>query len=191
MAGQNIDDVFAAIIKDCQTIAVEAVKSAAKKVQADILKEAKNYLQEYYDKYDPKQYKRTYKLKRAILPYWADRSTSNGIAIEVGVQYSSSALKGAYRSNSWYHQSGDAWIDRMRGDFNFNSPNNGIPEPDWILDNFLSGVHKWGNEPGQSYEHKDTSTNTLMQQFFDTQLPDRINKYIQNEVWDTIVRRLG
>ena len=48
MAGTDIDAVFAAIIEDCQAIATEAVKNAAKKAQDDILKEADNYLQLYY-----------------------------------------------------------------------------------------------------------------------------------------------
>ena len=48
MAVQGLDAAFAAIIKDCQAIAVEAVKNAAKKTQKDILKEADNYLQRYY-----------------------------------------------------------------------------------------------------------------------------------------------
>ena len=39
MAVQGLDAAFAAIIKDCQAIAVEAVKNAAKKTQKDILKE--------------------------------------------------------------------------------------------------------------------------------------------------------
>ena len=43
MAGQSIDDVFDKILKDCQAVAVDAVKNAAKKTQTDILKEANNY----------------------------------------------------------------------------------------------------------------------------------------------------
>ena len=60
MAGKNIDSAFAAIIKDCQAVAVEAVKNAAKRTQADIVKEANDYLQRYYANYPkPKKYKRT------------------------------------------------------------------------------------------------------------------------------------
>ena len=183
MAGQSIDSAFAAIIDDCQAIAVEAVKNAAKKTQDDIITEANSYLQKYYNNYNPKQYKRTYRLKRAILPYWVDRNGKNGISIEVGVQYKSSALKGAYKSNSWYHQNGDSWVDRMRGDFNFNSPNNGIPEPDWILNNFLEGVHPWAQTDSDS-------TNSLMESFFDTELPNRIEQYVQDALFDAIVSRL-
>ena len=45
MAGQNIDAAFAAILKDCQAIAAEAVKNSAKKVQNDVLKEADDYFE--------------------------------------------------------------------------------------------------------------------------------------------------
>ena len=189
MAGQNINDAFAAILQDCQAIAVEAVKNAAKKTQNDIVKEANSYLQKYYSNYKPTMYKRTYRLKRAIFPVWIDRSNANGISIEVGVQYKSSALVGTYRSNSWYHQNGDEWISRGRGDFNFNSPNNGIPEPDWILENFLEGLHKWGDKPGQ-YKQDSESTNSLMEDFFNTQLPNRIEQYVQEELLNSIINKL-
>lgn len=177
MAGRDID----AIIQDCQAIAVEAVKNTAKKVQADIVKEAKNYLQKYYDNYHPKQYKRTYRLRRAILPYWADRTNKNGISIEVGVQYKSSALHGIYTSNSRFHQSGDVW--KVVTDHSQVTGDNGIPEPEWILDNFLSGQHG-------GYHQDDSSTNTLMLDFFENELPARIDQYVQDSLWDAITSKL-
>jgi hypothetical protein len=184
MAGKSIDDVFAAIVNDCQAVAVEAVKNAAKKVQHDIIKEAESYLQKYYNNYAPKQYKRTYRLKRAILPYWADRTNKNGISIEVGVQYNSSALKGAYKSNSRFHQSGDRWISRFDDEgFNFDGGDNGVPEPDWIMSNFLEGIHPWAQNDSES-------TNSLMADFFETQLPNRINQYVQDELFNAITSRL-
>ena len=182
MAGQSIEAAFAAILEDCQAVAVAAVKSAAKKAQDDVVKEAKNYLEQYYRNYPkPKVYKRTYRLKRAITPYWADRSGKNGISIEVGVQYSSSALKGAYRSNSPWHQSGDTWRSVTEGQ-KFSS-DNGIPEPDWILENFLEGVHPWAQTDANS-------TTSLMREFFDTQLPARVEKYVQEGLFNAIVSRL-
>lgn len=181
MAGQSIEAAFAAILEDCQAVAVAAVKNAAKKAQNDIVKEAKNYLQQYYNNYTPVRYKRTYRLKRAITPFWADRSEKNGISIEVGVQYSSSALKGAYRSNSKWHQSGDVWRSVTEGQ-KFSS-DNGIPEPDWILENFLEGVHPWAQTDANS-------TTSLMREFFDTQLPARIEQYVQEGLFNAIVSRL-
>lgn len=179
---QSIDDAFAAIIKDCQAVAVEAVKNAAKKTQNDIVKEADSYLQKYYSNYpNPKMYNRTYRLKRAIAPYWADRTGKNGVSIEVGVQYKSSALKGAYRSNSAWHQSGDVWKSVTEGS-PFSS-DNGIPEPDWILGNFLEGVHPWAQTDSEF-------TNTLMEEFFDTKLPGRIEQYVSEALFAAITSRL-
>lgn len=181
MAVKGLDAAFDAIIKDCQAVAVEAVKSAAKKAQADIVKEAESYLQKYYTNYTPKRYKRTHRLKRAILPYWADKTGKNGISIEVGVQYKSSALKGAYRSNSSWHQSGDTW--RSVTDRSKFSADNGIPEPEWIMNNFLEGVHPWAQDDAES-------TNSLMEKFFDNELPNRINQYVQDELFAAITSRL-
>lgn len=181
MAGQSIDATFAAILQDCQTVAVKAVKNAAKKVQDDIIKEAKTYLQHYYDNYTPKQYKRTYSLRRAILPYWADRTGKNGILIEVGVQYKSRALSGIYKSNSRFHQSGDTW--KAVTDHSHVTGDNGIPEPEWILDNFLSGQHG-------GYQQDFNSTHTLMLDFFENQLPDRIEQYVKDSLWDAITSEL-
>ena len=182
MAVQGFDDVFAAIIQDCQAIAAEAVKNAAIKTQKDILKEADDYLQRYYSNYKPKRYKRTYQLKNAIKPIIKDHSTSKGISIEVGVEYNAGALKNYY-SNSWYHQTGTHWIGKDSGDFDFDSQNNGIPEPAWILNNFLEGIHPWAQTDGES-------TNSLMEDFFDVQLPNRIGQYVQEELFAAIARRL-
>jgi hypothetical protein len=182
MAVKDIDAAFASIIKDCQTVAVEAVKNAAKKTQKDILKEADDYLQRYYNNYKPKKYKRTHQLHKAITPVIEDRSTDKNVSIEVGVEYNSSMLKGYY-SNSWYHQTGTYWIPRNNGNFDFDSQNNGIPEPEWILNNFLEGVHPWAQDDNES-------TNSLMEDFFDVQLAGRIEKYVQEELFTAITRRL-
>lgn len=184
MAGKSIDDAFAAIIKDCQAVAVEAVKNAAKKAQKDILKEAEDYLQRYYNNYPrPKRYKRTNHLKYAITPVFEDTSTTDRLSIEVGVEYDSNKLKNHYYSNSWYHQTGTHWIPRKSGDFDFDSQNNGIPEPEWIMNNFLEGIHPWAQTDNES-------TNSLMEEFFDTQLAGRIKQYIDEELFAAITRRL-
>lgn len=192
MAGQSIDEAFAAIIKDCQAVAVEAVKNAAKKAQNDIVKEANSYLQKYYNNYKPRKYKRKYKLNNAINPILEDNTSNDSISIEVGVEYDSTKLKGLYTSNSRFHQSGDVW--RSVTDHSKFSPDNGIPQPEWIMNNFLEGIHPITERNGDNYIYnpqKDTeSTNSLMEDFFDTQLLNHIEQYVQNELFDAIVRRL-
>lgn len=182
MAGQSIDNAFAAIIKDCQAVAVEAVKNAAKKTQNDIIKEADTYLQQYYDNYKPKRYKRTYQLQKTIIPFLKDRSNKKNISIEVGVEYDPSMLK-EYYSGSWYHQTGTHWIGRDSGDFDFDSQNNGVIESAWVLNNFLEGIHPWAQTDKES-------TQSLMEDFFDKQLPSRISQYVHDELFDIIVSKL-
>lgn len=181
MAEKSLETAFQEIIDDYVAITTQAIKNASKKVQTDIVNEAKSYLQRYYNNYPkPKQYKRTYRLKRAIIPYYADRSNNNKISIEVGVQYKSSALKGAYKSNSRFHQSGEDWKPISSRD---NSPNNGIPEPEWILSNFLQGIHPWAQEDSES-------TNSLMETFINEKMPSIAEQYVYDELLDMIISRL-
>lgn len=180
---KNMDDVFADIMNDCEAIARDAVKFAAKKIQADVMKEAKKYLKKYYANYSPEWYQRTYRLHRAILPYWSDKSTKDAISIEVGVRYKSSALKGAYQSYSWRHQSGDVWISRKEPGFNFDSWDNGIPEPSWILENYLEGQH------GGAHQDAVSPTN-LMENFLNTKAQNRIGQYLSQGLSKAISSRL-
>lgn len=181
MADKNIDDVFAEILKDCKAVAVEVVKNAAKKTQNDIIKEADNYLQRYYNNYKPKKYKRTYQLHKSIIPVFKDKTKGGSISIEVGVEYNSSMLKGLYKSNSRFHETGDVW--RVVTDHSHVTSDNGIPEPEWIMGNFLEGVHPWAQDDSES-------TNSLMEEFFETQLPNRINQYVQEELFNAIASKL-
>lgn len=189
MAGKNSNDTFSAIMDDLQAIAAEAITKAAKKAQEDIMNEADNYLQRYYSGYKPKKYKRTKSLKKAIKSIYKDNGIGKGGSIEIGVEYDASSLIGAYKSNSWYHQTGTTWIPRSSGLFDPDSQNNGISSPSWILENYMEGIHKWGDGPGE--QHRDIeSTNALMEKFFNTQLPNRINQYIGDELFRVITSRL-
>lgn len=195
MAGQSIDATFAAILKDCQAVAVEAVKDAAKKVQDRIIEEAGSYIFKYYQNYKPTRYKRGHYLYEAITPILEDKSTNRGISFTVGVEYDSNKLKGLYTSNSRFHRSGSSW--RSVTDYYKFSPDNGIPEPEWIMGNLLEGIHPITiidptKENPYVYRPKrdSVSTNTLMVKFFDNALPEYINQCVQDSLWDTITNRL-
>lgn len=200
MAGssQDINAIFEEIINDAQNIAVAAIKNASKQVQKDVYKKAEENLQIYYSNHSPKRYKRTNKLRRAILPYYADRSNSKNIRIEIGVEYKSSALVGAYKSNSWYHQSGDAWISRDDDSFDFDSRSNGIPEPDWILNNFLEGIHPITNvvkmrDGSREYiynpKRDPKSQAQLMEEFIDNELVPKIDGYVYDTISNVILSK--
>lgn len=178
----SIDDVLDAIVKDYRNVAIEAVKNAAKKVQQDVVRESYRYMAKYYANYKPTMYERTKRLHKAITPVFRDNSKGDNISIEVGVAYDANKLTGFYHSNSWYHKTGTYWISRHHGYFDYDSQNNGIPEPDWILDNFLKGEHGGAQQD-------EESTNTLMEDFFNNTLPNYINKYVQDGLRDVIIDR--
>lgn len=201
---KDFNKIFDDILNDTKSIAVAAIKSASKQVQAEVCEQAEKNLQQYYRSYSPKMYKRTNKLRRAILPYYADRTNSKNICIEVGVQYKSSALTGAYKSNSWHHKSGDNWVSRHEGDFNFNSSGNGIPQPEWILNNFWEGVHPvtkyigWIDEnSGREYRDyvyspvQTTSQFDLMERFYNTVLKNKISDYVNSAIENAILSKFN
>lgn len=196
---KDFNAIFDDIIKNAQSVAVAAIKGASKQVQKEVCKQAEKNLQEYYASYSPKQYKRTNRLRRAILPYYADKSNSKNICIEVGVQYKSGALVGAYRSNSWYHQGGDDWISQNDSGFNFQASNNGIPEPEWILDNFWEGEHpvtKITTDANGKRKYvyspvKTTSQFELMENFYNTVLKDKINGYVSAAIESAILSKFN
>ncbi len=187
MAGKSIDELFSSIYENAQAIAKDAIMSAATKVQQDFIKEAENCLQTYYNSYHPRRYKRTKQLKSAITPIFKDNSAGGNISISIGIKYDASVLN--YKSNSWYHQSGTTWISRSSGAFDFDSRNNGIPQPDWILNNFLMGIHQWGDGPGEKKQDSEFTEN-FMKTYFYVSLPKKIDEYVKTELFNAIVSRL-
>lgn len=186
--GSDITGILKAIVEDYKAIALDAAKEAAHKGQEDVMNEAKKYLQEYYAAYSPRMYKRKYALRRAMMPYWGDRSNGSGVSITIGITYNAGALKGAYRSNSAWHQSGSTWKSVPRK-YRFNpysknfSSDYGTPDPNWILDNYLKGEHGGVYNDGQGTEEK-------MNKFFDNELPNRVEEYFRTALFTAIASRL-
>ena len=143
-------------------------------------------------------YQRKYALKRAITPYWGDRTSSGMASITIGVRYNASGLKGAYKSNSRWHQTGDVWRsvpDNLKFDafgkrISFNNDQQsdffgsfGKPDPNWILDRYLEGSHGGYHRDSQGTEEK-------MNKYFDTELPDRIVSYMETAIFSAVAKRL-
>ena len=186
--GKNVDSVLDGVLKDTKKLATKAVNSAAHKGQKDIMEEAKDYLKKYYASYTPQIYKRTRNLKKAIVPIFNDKTTDDKIEIEIGVEYDPGLLKGIYQSKSRYHQSGDVWKvvpESVKKDSSLFSSDYGMPEPEWILENFLSGEH------GGAHYDPSVATNVLMPNFFDNELRDKLNKYVQDAFLETVINRLS
>ena len=187
--GDNVNSVLDEVLKDTKRIASKAVISAAHKGQKDIINEARDYLKKYYDSYGPRLYKRNRNLRKAIVPIFDKKKpTKDKIEIDIGVEYNPELLRGIYRSKSRYHQSGDVWKvvpESVKKDSSLFSSDYGVPEPEWILENFLSGEH------GGAHYDPSVATNVLMPNFFDNELRDKLNKYVQDAFLETVINRLS
>lgn len=180
MAGTDIEAIFSQIEKDFVKLSKDAARSAANKAQKDIQEKADKFVQEYYASYRPHIYKRQYALYKLVTPYYKEKETGNGIKIEFGVKYDASKIKGIHKSGSWWHKSGGSWKSMWEDSgFNGDSQNNGIPEPEWITENFLEGWHPWASQDAQSPDEK-------MQDFFDTKLDDMVSGYISKALLDAV-----
>jgi hypothetical protein len=191
--GNSIEAVVNKILQDYENIILEATREAAHKGQEDVMKEAEQYLQEYY-KWQPRMYKRTHRLKHAMSPYNKEDFRGNSAFITIGVEYDSGALQGFYKSNSKWHQSGDVWrsVRETFGSLYSKSTRNsspyfssdfGVPEPDWILDNYLQGEHG-------GYHRDAMGTADKMNKFIDNELPSRIEGYMQSAIIGALKSRM-
>lgn len=181
MAATNIDEIFSRIEKDFVKLSKNAARSAANKAQKDIREKADKFIDEYYA-FTPKMYKkRKHALYKLVQRYYQETENSKGITIEFGVKYDASKIAGLHQSNSWWHQSGTEWISRKnnKSKFNFDGQDNGIPDAEWITNQFLEGIHPWAKTDSQSPDDK-------MQKFFDTELNDLVNTYISDALLDAV-----
>lgn len=192
MAATSSDAIFDQIINDWVNITRNAAKNAANKAQEDIRKKADKFIKEYYA-YPPKIYtdaKRQHALYKLVEDFYSESSTGSGIKIEFGVTYNPGNIAGLHKSNSRYHQGGSKWVSvRSPKGMSYNIPtlsdvigsgsNNGIPEPEWITNQFIEGIHPWSGKD-------DMSPDAKMQQFFDDELDSLVNGYISTALMDAI-----
>ena len=193
---QNLDKLFKQIQKNSEKLAMDAMMSAANEAFVLAKKEANNCLDNYFKK-TPKIYKRLTPspLKNATL--WLKptlRTKGDSCQIVFALRYDSTKIKGVYKSNSWWHQSGDTWVSRFDnpGDFKFDKQDNGIPDSGWILGNYLEGVHPgwYVNSDKQCVDHgwKDAKKpKETMKNFFEKELYEKAGTLIYKAMQGAVV----
>ena len=183
--------LYAYVMKNAKRSATTATKNVTRRIKDDMYKKALENLNIYYANYDPDVYERTYNLKNAIRSYYQDNSTDSKISIEVGVVYDEANLA-AYASNSWYHQNGESWVSRDSTSFDWESQSNGTPSPEWILDNFLHGIHP-RTTTGYSYAPvtDPKSQIQLMEEFIDNEIPKKVETYMNQALLREFTRRMA
>ena len=120
-----IDD----LLKNFKGAMREAVNFAVKQAEQDIMQKAKTCLQEYYDNYEPNSYHRTYSLQDAFLPYKNIKNTNDKISGSVGVKYDAKMLTTYNVGSNNY------------GNRDIDTGKEIIPINEWILQNYLMGIH--------------------------------------------------
>ncbi len=187
----DFSKVYKAVQRNAKMAAILAAKNTAKKIAKDMYKEALDGLKYYYSQYDPDVYDRTYNLKNAIRPYYKDQSDNKTVSIEIGIVYDALYLE-AYYSNSPRHKSGDKWISRDDDRFDWDGGNNGIPDPEWILDNFLRGIHPKTTK-GYFYAPvtDPKSQIQIMNDFIDNKVQDLMDKYMDAALLREFTRRMS
>ena len=168
MAATNIDEVFKKIEKDFVVLSEKAARSAATKAQKDIARKADKFIDEYYASYKPAWYhNRKEALYDLVQEYYKEKDRKNGIVIEFGVQYVPSKIRRVHKSYSPYHKTGSKWVSRQRDkdSFHFDAGDNGIPEPEWITEKFLEGIHPSGKLGDDGGARDAQSPDEKMQKF--------------------------
>lgn len=201
MAAKNSKDlnaIYQSILSGAKEAAISAAKETAKKVAKDMHNEALRGLKKYYDSYNPDMYERTYYLKNAIIPTYKDTSTDKVISIEIGIRYDENKLIDHYYSNSQYHKSGDKWISRNDPEFNWDRNSegkpigdNGIPDPEWILNNFLHGIHpRMASGFVYAPVHSQVSQIEIMNNFIDNKAENLMEKYLESAMLNELTKRI-
>ena len=188
----SLDKIFQQIQKDSEKMAMSAMMSAANQAYTLAAEEAKKCLQNYLKK-KPKVYKRINpsplaKVATGTKPALTEKGSK--CTIMFAIKYNSNKIKGVYKSNSWYHQSGDTWVSwfNQNGSFNNDGQDNGIPDAGWILNNYLEGVHpgydRYGGNNGWVDAEKPGET---MRKFFEEELPKKASGLIYKAMHGAIL----
>ncbi len=173
---KSLEDAIFNITNQLDNIAKQTAKEVARKVKKDMDTQARKSVKHYYDSYSPEVYERTFSLYHS---YKVLNETSDN-RVKVTVEFRPELIEGEHVSNSNYHKTGDTWnaIDWKneipKGD------DYGIPQADWILNNFWEGIHprvKGSTYSGFTWNPKidQVSPQDLFNEFIN-------GSYISNEV---------
>lgn len=160
-----LSDAIDDLLTDYRGAMKEAIKFAAEQAGKDLMAKAKTCLQEYYDNYDPtEQYERTHTLQYAFLPYFKVDYGEDKVVGKVGVEYSPSMLEQMMPSPTYY--TGRDGNKKIRHEGYYGSSNYQPVDANWVLDNYLRGIHPTTN--GGS-----TPETAIYYEIFDAKSPDQ------------------
>lgn len=174
----DLSKIIDKMVKDSEKIARKALGTAVKQIQKDLENKAKSCIDMYYSNYKPKRYHRTKQLYKALKSFAEIDETG----ADVGIEFDYSAMK-QHKSNSKYHQSGDAWKVRPLG---VTKGQFGTPENDWIMEKFLIGEHPWA-------QLDSITTDDVMSEYTDmsnAETEARVQGYLVRAMEGILTKRL-
>lgn len=132
MMSEFIGRVDEVIRKKALKEAVEIVKKDMKEKVID------RAVMDYYMDYIPTRYKRSYSLFNAFQMH----ARQNGRTIHAWIEYDSDKI-GEHYSHSPRHryENPKGWVSRYDEKFDPDGENNGVPQNEWIFDQFWAGIH--------------------------------------------------
>ena len=134
---RSIDEAIDEVFKDYKKAFKVAAQEASDVARDDLYANAVSCLVRYYEDYDPTSYNRTYSLMESFVPYVNPvRESRDGFLCSAGVEFDPARIENTYYGSEIY------------------SP----VDSDWIIANFLSGIHPRTNGSsivgGGNYENE-------------------------------------
>lgn len=172
------------VLKDYKSAMREAVHSAVREAQRDLMHKAMNCLQEYYNNFSPERYDRTNTLQHAFLPYLDIDEDDDKIAGSVGVQYDASVLERYIGDPPIYI--GRDGIPKIKHIGYYGSAKYQPVDTWWVLDNYLNGIHPDGSADEESYILDDKSPNQKMNEYIKL-----YSKTFDENVWFGLLKQIA
>lgn len=117
---RTIDEAIDEVFKDYKKAFKVAAQEASEAARDDLYANAVSCLVRYYEDYDPTSYNRTYSLMDSFVPYVNPvRENGDILLCSAGVEFDSTRIANTYYGSETY------------------SP----VDSDWIIANFLAGIH--------------------------------------------------
>lgn len=153
---RTITDILQELKKDYKKVLIKAVEQATSTACEDMYKFSMSVLERYYDNYIPSRYDRTDSLQMATIPIAEVKDYGDVIVGTFGVEYDADILE-SFAAPSYYDASNKY----------------GNVDGDWVLKNYLMGIHPATNGGRTT----DTAIYTPWQ---DVISPDKyLKKYLQ------------
>lgn len=126
MAGdKTFDSAIKNNAEDFRKKMMRTVKRATKEAMRNVNNHALSCLQEYYGEYNPTSYRRTDSLRHAIWPTYYVADYGNYIVCEAGVEFDAAALD-SYAAGEPGYDASNKYV---------------VVDPDWLIINYLEGIH--------------------------------------------------